>query len=103
MHYGAPCLFAGAIRARKSGAGDGGIRQAEAPFRQSGGLTIRPDIAACKLTALLRRSKGFALLAVIAWGPVPPIHRGRRPAFAPGSSAVSALAVFSAASDGAPN
>src|SRR5882762_4827198 len=32
--------------ARKSGVGDGGMRQAEAPFRQSGGLTIRPDIAA---------------------------------------------------------
>src|SRR5258705_9333263 len=39
------------------------MRQAEAPFRQSGGLTIRPDVAACELTALLRRSKGFALLA----------------------------------------
>src|SRR5712671_7099024 len=56
-----------------------------------------------ELTALLRRSKGFALLAVIAWGPARPIHCGRRPAFAPGSSAVSASAVFSAASDGAPN
>src|SRR6266566_1538886 len=38
------CLRA-AVRARKSGVGRGGMRQAEAPFRQSGGFTIRPDIA----------------------------------------------------------
>jgi hypothetical protein len=36
------------------------MRQAEAPFRQSGGFTIRPDIAGRKLTALPGRSKGFA-------------------------------------------
>src|SRR6266404_4499713 len=35
----------GAVRARKSGLARGGMRQAEAPFRQSGGFTIRPDIA----------------------------------------------------------
>ena len=29
-----------------------GMRQAEAPFRRSGGFTIRPDIAGCKPTAL---------------------------------------------------
>src|SRR5260370_40055279 len=35
--------------ARKSSVGDSGMRQAEAPFRQSGGFTIRPDIAARRL------------------------------------------------------
>src|SRR6478752_8574134 len=38
-----------AVRARKSGLGRGDMRQAEAPFRQSGGFTIRPDIAAQSL------------------------------------------------------
>src|SRR5216684_5805890 len=42
------CLRA-AVRARNSGLGRGGMRQAEAPFRQSGGFTIRPDIAASSL------------------------------------------------------
>jgi hypothetical protein len=45
MHHGAPYVFA-AYCARKSTVGDGGMRQAEAPFRQSGGFTIHPDIAA---------------------------------------------------------
>jgi hypothetical protein len=37
-----------------------GVRQAEAPFRQSGGFTIRPDIAGNEPTALSGRRKGFA-------------------------------------------
>src|SRR5260370_15323475 len=32
------------------------LRQAEAPFRQSGGFTIRPDIAPWNLAVLLARS-----------------------------------------------
>ena len=51
------------FHARNSGVGFGGMRQAEAPFRQSGGFTIRPDIAGGKLTALSGRRKG------------PPAHR----------------------------
>jgi hypothetical protein len=34
------------------------MRQAEAPFRQSGRFTIRPDIAGDKLTVLPERRKG---------------------------------------------
>src|ERR1700730_2884701 len=36
------------------------MRQAEAPFRQSGGFTIRPDIANVKPTSSLRRGKASA-------------------------------------------
>src|SRR5881394_3929909 len=52
------CLRA-AVRARKSGVGRDGMRQAEAPFRQSGGFTIRPDIAASSLQHRGRQEKAL--------------------------------------------
>src|SRR6202521_189647 len=52
------CLRA-AVRARKSGFGRGAMRQAEAPFRQSGGFAIRPDIAISSLQHRQRQEKAL--------------------------------------------
>src|ERR1700709_279582 len=46
-----------AFRARKSGVGWIGVRQAEAPFHQSGGLTVHPDIAHANNNRLAVRVK----------------------------------------------
>src|SRR6266404_5310357 len=53
------CIVARRCPRAQSGLGRDGKRQAEAPFRQSGGFTIRQDIAASSLQHRGRQEKAL--------------------------------------------